>query len=210
MRLSIFDEDDAKEPLTIELVKQQVKLPPDQAHPEDQLITDVLIPAVRQRCESATGRQTREVTFDWTLDGFSCDGFLEVPRPPLLEVVHVKYLDTAAVEQTLVEDTDYVVSAPAGEKPRRGRIALAYGKSWPVTLDQIDAVRIRFRCGHGAADGPKVPGLLKAAMLLDAATLFVDRENLVKGTIVAELPGGRRHIYWAWKSHPTQLLEGAA
>lgn len=210
MPLTLYSEASAVEPLTLDLVKQQIKLPVGEAHPEDQLISDVLIPAVRQRCEQATGRQLRVVTYDWTLDSLPSGTFLEVPRPPLLSIVHFKHLDSGGTLQTLVANTDYIVSVPSVEKAPRGRIALAYGKSWPSTYGQMGDVTIRFTAGYGSTAGPRVPAILVAAMLMDAATLYADRENLVKGGSVAEIPGGRRSIYWAWKSHSTQMLEGVA
>jgi uncharacterized phiE125 gp8 family phage protein len=211
MAIDLVDATDATEPLTLDQVKAQVKLPTgDATYVENDLIEAILIPAVRQRCETATRRQIREVTYDWTLSRFPCEWFIEFPWPPLIEVEHVKHLDTAGDLQTLVEGTDYIVSAPRGEKPSRGRIALAADVVWPVTLAQINAVQIRFRCGYSDDEDLPVPALLKAAMLLDAGTLYADRENLVKGVSVAELPGGRRGIYWSWRSHPTQVLEGVS
>jgi len=210
MALELYDDTDAVEPLDLDLVKLQVKLPTgDAAYAENGLIEEVLIPAVRQRCEAATRRQLREVTYELKLDGFPSEPFIELPRPPLLDVEAVTYVDTGGTVRTLTVTTDYLVSAPAGEKPRRGRIALPAGKVWPTPIGQMNCVTIRFRCGHNAdATLNHVPPILKAAMLLDAATLYADRENLIKGVWVAELPGGRRGIYWQWQSHPTQVLPG--
>lgn len=209
MALELVTAASATEPLTIDEVKLQVKLPTGEVdHPENPLISGILIPAVRQRCEQATRRQMRYVTYDLKLDAFPVESFIEIPRPPLLAVTYVKYLDEAGVLQTLTANTDYVVSAPTGERPKRGRVALAADAVWPATLQQADAVTIRFTCGYGYTSGPAVPPILKVAMLQDAATLYADRENVVKGASVAELPGGRRSIYWAWQSRPTQMLPG--
>lgn len=203
MALSLFDEDDAVEPLTEAEVKLQIKLPVGVADTEDNLINNVIRPAVRIRCEQATNRQLREVTYDWTLRAFPSSTWLELPKPPLIEVVSIVYVNTAGVSTTW-SSAQYTVTVPAGELPARGRIEPAYGYSWPTAREQPNAVTIRFRCGYGAADGPAVPALLKAGMLLDAASLYADRENVVKGTIVAaELPGGRRGIYWTCRSHAT-------
>lgn len=204
--LSLFSESVAVEPLTLNECKLQLKLPVSTVHPEDDLIEDILIPAVRERCEKATNRQLREVTYDWSVCEFP-DAF-EVPKPPLLSVVSITYVDTSGVTQTLATN-QYTVYAPTGEFPSRGRITPAYSVVWPSTRDQENAVTVRFRCGYGATTpiaGPAVPALLKAGMLLDCATLYRDRENLIKGTIVQELPGGRRGIYWTCRSHATQAV----
>lgn len=201
MPLTVFDAEDATEPVTLALAKVQCKLP-SATGPEDELIEQVYIPAARQRCEAATRRQLREVTFDLVLDAFPEAPFVEMPRPPLIDVEHVKYLDSAGALQTLVADTDYVVQVFAGDKPKRGRIALASGKTWPTTLDQAGAVTIRFRCGHGAEDGPDVPAVLVAAMLKDVATLYAAREDSAD----PEIPEYSSRIYRLWRSVPTQVL----
>lgn len=206
--LSVFSDSDAVEPIESDLVRAHVKIDTIAGEDtlEDQLVEEVLIPAARQRGEIATRRQFRgPVTYDLVLPRLPREPFIEMPRPPFLSLVSFAYLDTTGAEQTLIEDTDIVVLAPSGEKPGRARIALTAGTSWPATLDQADAVRIRFTCGYGAS----LPGILKQAMLLDIGTLYADRENVVKGTSVAELPGGRRGIYWAYCSLPTQVLPDA-
>ena len=215
MPLSIYSESSAQEPLTLELVKLQVALPPDEPHPNDPLITDVLIPAVRQRCEAATGRQLRVVTFDWTLDGYGFPGgVIEVPRPPLLDVVHMKHYDSTGTLQTLVLDTDYIVQAINSEKAARGRIALPYGRSWPTVRGQMGDVTIRFRAGYGAAGGPQVPAFLKLAMLQHAANAYRyrgdDDTRDMAAAVESTEHGWVRKAYWSWKSHPTQALDGVA
>ena len=62
---------------------------------------------------------------------------------------------------------------------------------------------MRFIAGYTVA---AMPSLLKAAIFLDIGTLYADRENVLKGTSVAELPGGCGDIYWSYKSHSKQLV----
>lgn len=215
MRLSLFDDTGAVEPITLDEVKLQVKLPVGVVHPEDDYIENTLIPAARERAEIATNRQLRQVTWDLSGDGFPalCDGWLELPKPPLVEVLSVTYVDTAGVTQTLAA-AQYTVDAPSGPRARRGRLAPAYGVTWPTAREQLTAVTIRFVAGYSTLPlpivGPLLPPLLKAAMLLDIATLYdPQRQNLVVGTIVANLPRGSQDIYRSFKSHPTQYWEAA-
>lgn len=196
----------SQEPISLDLAKLQVKLSPSEAWPEDDLIASVYIPTARQRCERFTGFQLRRGTFDFKASSWPCDGFIELPRAPLVSVTHVKYLDTSGVLQTLTVGTDYVVSAYGGEQPRRGRVSLVSGQSWPSLYDHPDAVQIRFVCGFASAD---VPGLLKAGMLMDLATLFAHRESVVTGVSVADIPDNAKAIYGQFKSHATQLLRAS-
>jgi uncharacterized phiE125 gp8 family phage protein len=161
----------------------------------------LLIDAVRERGEQATNRAFNTQTWEEILDGFPADGFIEVSKPPLLSVTHVKYRDTSGTLQTWAA-ANYIVTAPAGPRCARGRISLAYGITWPSTYGQAGDVQIRFVCGYGS-DADDVPAILRAAMLLDIATLYANPENVIKGTIVAELPSGSKDIYRAHHSYPT-------
>jgi uncharacterized phiE125 gp8 family phage protein len=207
MGLSVVDDSTAIEPVSLDEAKLQLKLPVGVAHPEDDLIETILIPAMRQRAEIATNRQLTQVTFDLGLDGFACAGWLELPKPPLVEVLSVTYQDGAGVTQTLAAD-QYEVDAPSGPKQRRGRLTPAYGVIWPATLSRLNAVTIRFLAGYSGLPvpivGPACPALLKAAMLLDISTLYEHRENVVAGTIVADLPRTASAIYKSFKSWPRQ------
>lgn len=160
-----------------------------------------LITAVRERAELATQRALITQTWDLVLDEFPRDGYIEIPKAPLSSITHVKYRDTAGTLQTWTS-TNYVTEAPAGPRARRGRVALAFGVTWPATYGQANDVQVRFICGYGAASA--VPSLLKQAMLLDLAMLYEQREQVITGTIVAQLPGGVGDIYRSYRSLSVQ------
>lgn len=206
MGLSVYDDSTAIEPVSLNECKLQLKLPVGVVHPEDDLIESLLIPAVRQRAEIATNRQLTQVTYDLSLDSFVWDeDWLEFPKPPLVEVVSVSYIDASGVAQVLPATT-YDVYAPTGPKPSRGRLWLAYGSTWPLPRNQAHAVTVRFLAGYSGLPvpivGPALPALLKQAMLLDISTLFEHRENVVTGTIVADIPRTAAAIYKSFKSWP--------
>lgn len=159
------------------------------------------IAASRHRGELATQRAFITQTWDLLLDAPPNAPWIEIPKAPLQGITHLKYRDSAGVLQTW-DASNYVVEAPAGPRARRGRLGLAFGATWPITLGQIGDIQIRFVAGYGAA--ADVPALLREAMLLDAAMLYAQRETVITGTIVAELPGGSHDIYWSFKSHATQ------
>jgi hypothetical protein len=132
----------------------------------------------------AVGLQTLLATFE----GFSHrplppgafgrerDAMLELPYPPLVSVVWVKYLDPQGVEHQLDPD-DYEL-VQGGIEP--GGIRPAPGKSWPATMGGPDTVRVQFVAGYEA-----LPSRIRAAILLIVGDLFQNREaQFVEGRIV--------------------------
>jgi hypothetical protein len=109
---------------------------------------------------------------------------IEFPFPPLQTVESVSYVDTAGVTQTLVEDTDYTVDAAS----EPGRIVPCFGKFWPQTRAQVNAVTIAFTCGYGAPAA--VPDRFKQWMLLRIGTMDRNREDVVVDPRVASVDLG--------------------
>jgi uncharacterized phiE125 gp8 family phage protein len=172
------------EPITILQAKQHLRVT---GTDEDALIL-TLITAARGHAEAYTGRRFVTQTWDYFLDCFPLTewytwGAIEIPNAPLQSVTSVKYVDEAGVEQT-IGTSDYVVDA----KSDPGRIAPAYGKTWPWPRAQLNAVTIRFVCGYGLA--PAVPYEISAAILLIIGELFKNREETVAGAILQEVPRG--------------------
>lgn len=182
--------------LTLQQAKWQCKIGED-VHEEDGFLSDFIIPAAEQRAETDTNRQLLTAVYELTLQGFPCD-FIDIPKPPLVSVGFIKYLDTAGVLQTW-SSLNYVVTAPAGPRCGRGRIDWAYGATLPVTLDQQNAVVVRFTAGYGTP--PSVPAMLKGAILLDIGMLYAHREEFVIGTIIARLPRVQE-VYQSFRSYP--------
>ncbi len=187
-------------------LKAQVRLTPDQTDEDDYLVS-VLGPMASDRAELSTRRALLTQTWDWILDGFPEDGYLEIPKPPLVSVSFVHYVDPAGVTQTLTVTTDYLVQAPVGPRCKRGRIALPFSGVWPVTLEQMGAVTIRFVAGYGASAA--IPPLLVMGMLMDAATLFENRESVLTGARqqAIQMPSSSQDIYRTYRSVPTQRLD---
>lgn len=174
------------EPVTLLEAKDHLRV--DGAD-EDALIS-VLITAARKWCEEYTGRQFVTATWDWTMDSF-CPSFV-APIPPLQSVTSIKYLDTAAVEQTLASS---VYRVDAVSEP--GRIALDYGQSWPSTHPVINAVTIRFVAGYGAPQA--VPEPIRQAMLILIGEMYEQREESLVGTIQSSVPFGVRALLTPYK-----------
>lgn len=197
MPLSLIEEPDGL-PLDAKAVRDQVRWTSED---EDEFITGQLIPAVCERAQSRTRRQVMTATYDLLLDCFPWINVIEVPKPPLRSITHIKYLDTAGTLQTWAS-SNYVYQTLAGPKAVRGRITPAYGVSWPSTREQIGAVQIRFVCGYGESS-EDVPALLRQAMLLDIGGLWKFREDLIAGAeLPEEIPNGARSIYRTFQSKP--------
>lgn len=147
---------------------------------EDDLITRLIV-AARNWAEEATGRQLIEA--DWTLwlDAFPVEGIV-LPRPPLSAVTKVSYVATSGV-LTVLAAANYQVSE--GAEP--GIIWPAYGKTWPATRPQRQAVKIEYTAGYGetAAD---VPATIRQAMFLLIGHYYKYREPVVEGHIVTSVP----------------------
>lgn len=146
-----------------------------------------LLLAARKHAEKMTGRAF--VTQQWRL---SQDGFplwtepLLLAYPPLISVETVKYLDTSGVLQTM-SASDYVVDAGSDD---RAEIAIAYGKFWPLTLPQRNAVTVDFTVGYGdtaEAVAEKEPGI-RAAILSIVTDLYKNREAQITGAVVSVNP----------------------
>lgn len=114
--------------------------------------------------EGETNRAVVEQTWRLTLDRFPES--IELRRPPLLQVVHVKYRDAAGTLQTLSPE-DYEID---GES-EPGFIVPAPGCAWPATANKINAVEVVIRCGYGP-DDTKVPDTFKGFILARIAEQF--------------------------------------
>src|SRR4051812_5379357 len=111
----------AVEPITLFEARRQVKAPADVS--DDGLIADLIV-AARDRAEAVTGRQLILASWDLRLD--SVDDVrdwcaVQIPRPPLLSITSIEYIDMSGATQTWAS-TNYQVDAPAGPFARHGRI----------------------------------------------------------------------------------------
>jgi len=179
------------EPLTTAEAKAHLRV----THNDDDAYIYSLISAARHAVEAETNRALMTQTWDWTLDMFSGNGHLEVPKAPLISVTHVKYVDTAGVEQTWAT-SNYTVQTYAGPRAEPGRIALGYSLAWPVFRSELGAVRIRFVAGYGNA--MQVPGPLLEAVRQLIATWYEQRAS-VSTVAVSEMPHGLQFLTGPFK-----------
>lgn len=173
------------EPISLTEAKNHLRVD----HNDDDTLITALITASRDFCEQWTKRAFVTQTRELVIDDFPTNE-LEIPYPPLQEIVSIKYDDSSGVEQTLATDQYEVddASQPGWVVP--------ITSGWPTVFDGINAVRIRFIAGYTSSpDSPSIstdniPGSIKAAILLYLGQLYDQREDIVVGTVVNKLPSG--------------------
>lgn len=197
------------EPLDLAEVKKHLRF---SSTAEDTLL-DIWVSAARQYFEEQTGRQIMEATWDLWLDA-TPTGRIELPKPPLLEVVSVGYLASDGVLTTLDSST-YTVMAPGGPQAAPGWVQLVYGATWPITQDVPGAVRVRFRAGYGSTPGD-VPELVRAVLYLLVGHFHKYRSETVETrfeSAISTLPLGvdqlmRSFKYTALPKYPPRYADG--
>ena len=151
-------------------------------YPEQSLI-EALITAARQQTEEYLYRRIGIQTLELTFDGFPTVNYKGIKLPaPLIATSPVSsftYLDTEGVSQTMVLDTDYVLSIDA--EPPEIRPKDGY---WPIAQNKPDSVRIRFQCGYQNAgsptQAPTLPQTIRTGMLMLIADMHENREAQVE------------------------------
>jgi uncharacterized phiE125 gp8 family phage protein len=116
----------------------------------------------------------------WALDLASFVDEIILPRPPLVEVESVTFLDAADVGQTLSTSVYEVKTDCLGQ----GVLRLKSGQGWPSLSNAREPVTISFAAGYVTLPGP-----LKAAVLLTVGALY-DHRAEVSGAQVFALPFG--------------------
>lgn len=112
------------------------------------------------------GRRLITQTVELVMDAFPCDAVIDLLLPDVQSIVSVKYLDADGSEVTLAS-TAYVLAASA----RPCRLVPAYGVIWPSTRCTVEAVRVRFNVGYGAA-AADVPEEIRQWIIAHAVQLL--------------------------------------
>ena len=140
-----------------------------------------LVSAASQDTEAFLWRQLCTATWVLTLDMFPTDDYIDLPRPPLQAVTHVKYYDTANVQQTLSTGS-YTVDTST----EPGRIYIDRSTWWPSVYNRRNGIEIRFVAGYGAAAA--VPEMIKQSIRMKAAHWYENREASIVGVSVSSTP----------------------
>lgn len=160
----ILIEGPAAEPVTVAEVKAAARI--DGA--EFDLQAQLAISALRSHAEARTGRCLIEQTLELVLDAFPA-GEIDLLSPRVSEIVSVKYVDPAGVEQTLASNR-YVIATDS----LSGEFAWLFpanGIDWPDTAEQANTVRIRFKAGFGA-EASTVPSDIRLWIIAHAVQIL--------------------------------------
>lgn len=181
-----------EEPVSLQEAKDHLRV---EVSTDDALIGRLIVDA-REFVERLTRRAL--VTQTWRLwayqfpdchfdqDGIGRDAAcrdctaLRLPGGKVQSVTSVKYTDAAGVLQTLA-GSEYTLDAK--DPQRHARLFPAYGKAWPGTRDEPNAVQVEYVAGYGGAAA--VPAIAKQAVLLHAGWHYENREASDKEQFLA-------------------------
>lgn len=139
----------------------------------EETLVSTFIAAAAAEFQKLTGRALYETEFEVGMDYWEGCSIMLPRACPLISVTSVKYTDSTGAETT-VSPSDYVVDAATG------RIAPAYGKTWPsFTPKPIGAIQIRYRAGIPDATSPPkyIDDGIRVTLLNMVASLYRNREE---------------------------------
>lgn len=175
------------EPVTLAQARLHLRLDVEvgESHPDDALILQ-LIAAARQFAEEYTGCAFTSAERTLMLD--SLMPRVPLPYGPVGEIVSVRYLDQGGVLQTLPANQYRLHAHP--DVP----MLLVTGSNLPYVPDGPGAVLVTYRGAYGSSI--PVPPMAVAAIKLIIGHLHTNREDVVAGVSVAELPQGAKALLW--------------
>lgn len=151
------------EPITLAEAKMHLRVD----HADEDAYISARITAVRQAAEHAMQRTLLQTTWQLVRDDFAPALRLEYPR--IIAVQSLQYLDEAGALQTL-DPADYTVDTIS----EPGYVVPAYGKAWPATRAEINAVRVTYTAGYGTAP-ESVPAPIRQWLLLHLEHAYRNR-----------------------------------
>lgn len=178
----------ALEPLTLAEVKAHLNV---DHNAQDGLIESIYMRGAREHAEGYLKRALITQIWQWKRDGFGAH-VLELPLSPVQTVDSIAYVDSAGVTQTWGA-ANYQVDVDS----EPGRVSPAFGYQWPLPDYRLNAVSITFTAGYG--DAAAVPAAVKSAMLLHIGRMNEYREEVITGTIVAEIPMGYEALMFPYR-----------
>jgi len=175
--------DATSEPLTTEEAKKHIRVD----HGDDDTYIESLIKAARINAEDFCSRAFIEQTWVATYD--CLDGArLRLPRPKLISVSSVQYIDSNGDLQT-VNTSDYEVNT-YGEP---GNVKFKVIPGYDATYE--NPLRVTYKSGYGT-QASNVPTTIKHAILLMVGHWYEMREAVIspQGNDPKELPLGMQHL----------------
>lgn len=163
------------EPITLKEAQIHIRVEVTEAGivTDETTYIESIIATAREWCEGFQNKAYVLQTIEKTFDRFPCSIF-ELPRPPMVSVLSIKYYDSKNIEYTLDPLLYFVDTA---SEP--GRVSLNYSIQWPaIVLRPINSVIIRYTAGN--TDASTVPKKVKQAILLLVGHWYENREAVGK------------------------------
>jgi uncharacterized phiE125 gp8 family phage protein len=174
--------------LVVSLPEFKKHLKWDPSDTSEDTIMELYIKAATGQCEAFCSRSFLSTVWYAFFDIFPyCPRLTYGPVDP--SNVVVKYYDESNVEQTLAT-TEYKIK-DGGDF---GRTAIEFDGTIPAIYDRPNAVTVEYTVGYTT-----IPSEIKAAVLIQAATLFEFRTDQQAGSIVNPLHYGSRTLLYPFR-----------
>lgn len=162
------------EPITLEEALHHIKVVAD-GGANDAYVLD-LISTAREACEDRIHRTLIETPWRLTLDAFPCA--FRLYQSPVIAVQAVGYVDEEGVTRSLD-----LVDCKLDKESEPGYLVPAYGRAWPATRSEPNAVWVDYTAGMGST-AAAVPRTLKRWMLLAIGDMYdIRRASSDKPTV---------------------------
>ncbi len=176
----------------ISLAEAKAFLRVDSDYDDDDSYITSLIGVATNVVEQFTRRRLITQTYNIYYDEFP--PYMDLQVGNVASVTHVKYYDTDNTLQTL-DTSEYDVDI----RVKPGRIYQAEDGNFPDTYERANSVEVEFVVGSAASD---VEDAIKQAMYIVIGRYYENRQDVVMGTQVNELPLMVDHLLT-----PYRLLE---
>lgn len=176
----------------ISLAEAKAFLRVDSDYDDDNSYITSLIGVATNVVEQFTRRRLITQTYNIYYDEFP--PYMDLQVGNVASVTHVKYYDTNNTLQTL-DTSEYDVDI----RVKPGRIYQAEDGNFPDTYERANSVEVEFVVGSAASD---VEDAIKQAMYIVIGRYYENRQDVVMGTQVNELPLMVEHLLT-----PYRLLE---
>ena len=176
----------------ISLAEAKAFLRVDSDYDDDDAYITSLIGVATNVVEQFTRRRLITQTYNIYYDEFP--PYMDLQVGNVASVTHVKYYDTDNTLQTL-DTSEYDVDI----RVKPGRIYQAEDGNFPDTYERANSVEVEFVVGSAASD---VEDAIKQAMYIVIGRYYENRQDVVMGTQVNELPLMVEHLLT-----PYRLLE---
>lgn len=176
----------------ISLAEAKAFLRVDSDYDDDNSYITSLIGVATNVVEQFTRRRLITQTYNIYYDEFP--PYMDLQVGNVASVTHVKYYDTDNTLQTL-DTSQYDVDI----RVKPGRIYQAEDGNFPNTYERANSVEVEFVVGSAASD---VEDAIKQAMYIVIGRYYENRQDVVMGTQVNELPLMVEHLLT-----PYRLLE---